>query len=426
MDNNTLSEKNDYIEEKIKQINPILNKHLDFFSYYINKNKNFFTKEKELSEKIALTLLKNKLYDNAFYFLSEIKSCFLKLKPYHDIINNFYSVHYNRDSRFFEILLFSHHKTDYKDPLYHKFYYPDSFAIEYDNIDFYEFCLNKKYTKGNYHDLFLFIKIEYILALKSDLDIQSNYTKHLEKFFPNFESYIKLFNQYNSYENLFSYYNALSLTSYNIIFKHLNNTKTLIINTLINCPINSNKFKISIQQEKFNELNKKEKIEILDEKIEQFPFYQDRESFKNAIEDYRIFYKSFDITMNENNHIQFKLLSTTLNQIQELGNEEIIQRLTCFKDLDFNINVLDQNNETILFKFVEKYINEDKILLLYSLQSLGFDLTIRNKDNLSILDYLEEHNYSFLKNTLLQIKVKMEQFELNQEFNKPIKKQHRL
>ena len=96
------------------------------------------------------------------------------------------------------------------------------------------------------------------------------------------------------------------------------------------------------------------------------------------------------------------------------------------KDLDFNINVLDQNNETILFKFVEQYIKEDKILLLYSLQSLGFDLTIRNKDNLSILDYLEEHNHSFLKTSLLQIKVTMEQFELNQEFNKPIKKQQRL
>ena len=60
MDNNTLSKQNNYIDQKIKEINPILNKHLDFFSYYINKNKNFFIKEKELSEKIALTLLKNK------------------------------------------------------------------------------------------------------------------------------------------------------------------------------------------------------------------------------------------------------------------------------------------------------------------------------------------------------------------------------
>lgn len=31
MDNNTLSKQNNYIDQKIKEINPILNKHLDFF-----------------------------------------------------------------------------------------------------------------------------------------------------------------------------------------------------------------------------------------------------------------------------------------------------------------------------------------------------------------------------------------------------------
>ena len=279
-----------------------------------------------------------------------------------------------------------------------------------------------KSKKCNRHSLslFLFVKIEHIFSF---LDSQDYDNKHLKTYFPNFENYFKLMDKNNFFTPVFSYSGNLSLNSYDLIFKYLKDSKPLIIKTLKDHSINSQKFQLCCKQDEFHNLSKKEKIEILEEKIEQFPFYQDREAFKNAIEDYRKFYKSFNITMNENNHIQFKLLSTTLNQIQELGNEEIIQRLRYFKDLDFNINVLDQNNETILFKFVEQYIKEDKILLLYSLQSLGFDLTIRNKDNLSILDYLEEHNHSFLKTSLLQIKVKMEQFELNQEFNKPIKKQ---
>ena len=423
MDNNTLSKQNDYIDQKIKEINPILNKHLDFFSYYINKNKNFFIKEKELSEKIALTLLKNKSYDNAFYFLSKIKSCYLKMEKYHPTIDNFKYSNF-RHSRSFQAIMFGYESGRNPEKyLYQDFYNPDLFAVAYDDIKFLKYCLESKKYNRHYLSLFLFVKIEHIFSFLYSNDYEN---KHLKTYFPNFEHYFKLMDKNNFFTPIFSYSDNLSLNSYDLIFKYLKNSKSLIIKTLKDHSINSPKFQLCFKQDEFHNLSKEEKIEILDEKIEQFPFYQDRESFKNAIEDYRIFYKSFDITMNENNHIQFKLLSTTLNQVQELGNEEIIQRLSCFKDLDFNINVLDQNNETILFKFVEKYINEDKILLLYSLQSLGFDLTIRNKDNLSILDYLEEHNYSFLKNTLLQIKVKMEQFELNQEFNKPIKKQHRL
>lgn len=423
MDSNTLSEKNDYIEQKIKEINPILNKHLDFFSYYINKNKNFFTKEKELSEQIVLILLENKSYDNAYYFLSEIKSCYLKMKNYHHIINNFkYSTFTH--SRAFQAIMFGYESGRNPEKyLYQDFYNPDLFAVAYDDIEFLKYCLESKKFNSHYLSLFLFVKIEHIFSF---LDSQDYDNKHLKTYFPNFENYFKLMDKNNFFTPVFSYSGNLSLNSYDLIFKYLKDSKPLIIKTLKDHSINSQKFQLCFKQDEFYNLSKEEKIEILDGKIEQFPFYQDREAFKNAIEDYRIFYKSFDITMNENNHIQFKLLSTTLNQIQELGNEEIIQRLSCFKDLDFNINVLDQNNETILFKFVEQYIKEDKILLLYSLQSLGFDLTIRNKDNLSILDYLEEHNHSFLKTTLLQIKVKMEQFELNQEFNKPIKKQHRL
>lgn len=423
MDNNTLSEQNDYIDQKIKEINPILNKHLDFFSYYINKNKNFFTKEKELSEKITLTLLKNKSYDNAFYFLSRIKSCYLKMEKYHPTINNFKYSTFRHSRAFHAIMLGYGSERDPEKYLYKDFHNPDLFAVAYDDIEFLKYCLkSKKYNHQNL-SLFLFVKIEHIFSFLDSKDYEN---KHLKTYFPNFENYFKLMDKNNFFTPVFSYSGNLSLNSYDLIFKYLKDSKPLIIKTLKDHSINSQKFQLCFKQEEFNNLSKEEKIEILDEKIEQFPFYQDRESFKNAIEDYRIFYKSFDITMNENNHIQFKLLSTTLNQIQELGNEETIQRLSCFKDLDFNLNVLDQNNETILFKFVEQYIKEDKILLLYSLQSLGFDLTIRNKDNLSVLDYLEEHNYSFLKNTLLQIKVKMEQFELNQEFNKPIKKQHRL
>lgn len=423
MDNNTLSEQNDYIAQKIQEINPILNKHLDFFSYYINKNKNFFMQEKELSEQLALTLLKNKSYDNAFYFLSKIKSCYLKMKNYHPIINNFkYSTFTH--SRSFHAIMFGYESGRNPEKyLYQDFYNPDLFAVAYDDIEFLKYCLKSKKCNRHSLSLFLFVKIEHIFSF---LDSQDYDNKHLKTYFPNFENYFKLMDKNNFFTPVFSYSGNLSLNSYDLIFKYLKDSKPLIIKTLKDHSINSQKFQLCCKQDEFHNLSKKEKIEILEEKIEQFPFYQDREAFKNAIEDYRKFYKSFNITMNENNHIQFKLLSTTLNQIQELGNEEIIQRLRYFKDLDFNINVLDQNNETILFKFVEQYIKEDKILLLYSLQSLGFDLTIRNKDNLSILDYLEEHNHSFLKTSLLQIKVTMEQFELNQEFNKPIKKQQRL